>query len=211
MVPAHEGFEAGETSRRQSHNRLVVNSEFLVFDRLSQIAFELQPRNGARMHPAVKQFVTRLAILLRAIHRDVSVTQNVVGPIVTTRAERDTDTCRSECRVLVEHKWLAQFVLNPLCDSDGVSCVSHAAQKDGKLVATETCERVDRTQCAFETLGKSHEQQVAMCMAQTIVDVLETIEIEKENCKLVIAASARAFNLSLEQLGEHGPVWQARQ
>jgi hypothetical protein len=98
-----------------------------------------------------------------------------------------------------------------LCDSDGISRVSHSAQKNRKLVAAEACERVDRTQCAFETFCKSHEEQVTMCVAQTIVDVLETIEVEKEDCKLVIVATARAFNLSLEQLGEHGTVRQARQ
>src|SRR5690349_9257203 len=206
MVPAHECFEAGKTSGRQSNNRLIVDGEFLVFDRLSQIAFELQARNRARVHSLVKQFITRLAIFLGAIHRDVCVTQNVVRPIVTTRAECDADTRRSECRILVEHEWLAQLVLNSLRDSDGISRVSHSAQKNRKLIAAEACKRVDRTQCAFETLSKSHEQQVTMCVAQTVVDVLEAIQVEKENCKLVIVATARAFNLSLEQLGEHGTV-----
>src|SRR6185295_9548184 len=150
MVPAHECFEAGETSGRQSNDRLVVDSELLVFDCLSQIAFELQSRNGARMHPAVKQFVTRLAIFLGAIHRDVGVTQNVVGPIVTARAECDADTRRSERRVLVEYEWLAELILNSLCDSDGISGVSHSVQKNRKLVAAETRECVDRTQCSFK-------------------------------------------------------------
>src|ERR1044072_3303943 len=31
MIPAHECFEARETSRRQSNNRLVVNRKFFVF------------------------------------------------------------------------------------------------------------------------------------------------------------------------------------
>src|ERR1041384_2128544 len=97
MVPTYESFEAGETSCRQSNNRLVVNGEFLVFDRLSQVAFELQTRNRARMHALVKQFIALLAILLRAIHCNVCVAQNVVGPIVTARAECDADTRRSEC------------------------------------------------------------------------------------------------------------------
>src|SRR6185369_6467161 len=156
MVPAHECFKSGESSGLQSNNRLVVNSEFLVFDRLSQIAFELQPRNRARVHSLVKQFVARLAIFLGAIHRDVCVAQNVVRPIVTARAECDADTRRSECRILVEHEGLAQFVLNSLCDSDGISRISHSAQKNCKLVAAETCKRVYRTKCAFETLRKSH-------------------------------------------------------
>src|SRR6185369_11817213 len=151
MVPAHECFKSGESSGLQSNNRLVVNSEFLVFDRLSQIAFELQTRNRARVHALVKQFVTRLAIFFGAIHRDVCVAQNVVCPIVTTRAECDADTRRSECRILVEYEWLAQLVLNSLCDSNSISRVSHSAQKNRKLVAAEACERVDRTQCAFET------------------------------------------------------------
>ena len=50
-----------------------------------------------------------------------------------------------------------------------------------------------------------------MCVAQTVVDVLETIEIEEENCEHVIVASLRAFDLRLEQLSKHRPVWQARQ
>src|SRR5678815_173790 len=82
MVPAHECFEAGETSGCERNDRLIVNSELFLFDRLSQIAFELQTRNRPRMHSLVKQFVTRLAIFLGSIHRDFRIAENVVGSII---------------------------------------------------------------------------------------------------------------------------------
>src|SRR5689334_16396478 len=96
MIPAHERFETSETPSLERNDRLVVNTELLVLDGLAQIAFELQPRNGARVHTVVEQFITRLTVFLRAIHRDVRVAQNVFGTIVATRAERDTDTRRRE-------------------------------------------------------------------------------------------------------------------
>src|SRR5215218_1509315 len=150
MVPAHECFETREASRLERNDWLVVNTEFLVFDRLAQIAFELQSQNRARVHAVIEYFVTRLSILFRTIHRDVGVAQNVVGTIVATRAERDADTRCGESRVLIEHERLAELLLNSLRNAHGVSRVSHTAQQDRKLIATETRERVDWTQCSFE-------------------------------------------------------------
>ena len=120
------------------------------------------------------------------------------GTIVATRAQRDADTRRCERGVLVEHERLAQFVLNSLRDAHCVSRVSHAAQKNRKLIATETRERVDRTQGALETFGKCDQQQVAMRVAEAVVDVLETIEIEEEHGKHVIVPPVRALDLGLE-------------
>src|SRR5215218_7416045 len=145
MVPAHECFETREASRLERNDWLVVNTEFLVFDRLSQIAFELQSRNGARVHAVVEQFVTRFAVFLRAIHRDVRVAQNVFRTIVTTRAERDADARRGEGGVLIENERLAELVLNSLCDSHRVSSVNHAGYEDCELITTEARERIDRT------------------------------------------------------------------
>ncbi len=45
-----------------------------------------------------------------------------------------------------------------------------------------------------------------MRVPEAIVDVLETIEIEKEHCEHVIVAPLRTFDLGLEQFSEHGAI-----
>src|SRR6185436_16126244 len=115
----------------------------------------------------------------RAIHGDVGVAENVLRARVAARAQRDSDTGSRKRRVFVEHKRLRQFILNSFSDAHSVSRIRHSTQQDRELIATKTRERIDRTQCSFQPLSKSDEQQIAVRVAQAVVDVLETIEIEE--------------------------------
>src|SRR5215204_1019974 len=57
MIPPNEGFETCQTSGCERDYRLVINAEFLLFDSLSQVAFQLQPRNCASVHAVIENFV----------------------------------------------------------------------------------------------------------------------------------------------------------
>ncbi len=198
MIPTHEGFEARQPARLQTNNRLVIDTEFFLLDRLAQVAFQLQTRHSARVHVVIEEFVTSFAVFLRAIHRDVRVAQDIVGAVVTTRAQRDPNTRGRKCGILVEHKRLAQFVLNSSRDAHCVSRILYPAQENRELIATEARERINRPQRSFESFCKSNEKQVAVRMAQTIVDVFEAIQIEEEHCEHMTVSSLRAFDLGFE-------------
>ena len=82
MVPANQRFKAGELSGSQHHDRLVVNAELFPLERASQIVFHLEQIHRVRVHAFVKDFIARLALGLRAIHRRVGIAQHIFGMIV---------------------------------------------------------------------------------------------------------------------------------
>jgi hypothetical protein len=51
-----------------------------------------------------------------------------------------------------------------------ISRVAHAAQQNRKLVAAETRQRIDRAERSFQTFSKRYQQQVAVRVAQAVVD-----------------------------------------
>src|SRR2546428_6760310 len=197
MIPAHQRFEAGEFTRFHDDDRLIMDAEFLLLDSLSQVALQAQSGHGTGMHARVEHFVTSLAILLGSVHGGVGVAQNVFGPIVTGAAECDADACSREGRVLVEFKRGSQFLLYSLRDADCIARVIDAANQDRELVTAEPGQGIGWAQTTFQALSKSNQQEVSMSMAETVVDVLETVQIEKQYCKQVIGSVPGTFDFNL--------------
>ncbi|MNE16874.1 hypothetical protein D3C80_1098330 [compost metagenome] len=63
-----------------------------------------------------------------------------------------------------------------------------AGQQDDELVAAQAGHGVDVPHLFFQALGDAFEQQVADRMAKAVVDVLETVEVEKQHGSLTFGA-----------------------
>ena len=76
-----------------------------------------------------------------------------------------------------------------LRDLLGVLRLVQAGQQDDEFVAAETGHGVDIAQLQFQACGDGLEQLVADRVAEAVVDLLETVEIEKQHgAELVVGA-----------------------
>src|SRR5207302_5799496 len=77
-----------------------------------------------------------------------------------------------------------------------------------ELVATEARDALRVTEDALQPRPDPLKQEVAVVVAERVVDVLEAVEVhEHDHAHLVPAPDSG--HRALEEVLEHGPVWQA--
>ena len=96
MLPAHERLISDDALRPKFDQRLVVEYEFLPFDRAAEIHQRVQRADRARVHRFVEERVAHASLVLRAVHRRVGVAKHVFGRVVRPVDERDADARRRE-------------------------------------------------------------------------------------------------------------------
>ena len=101
MLPANQGFHAGDAAAAQVDDRLIVQHELFALERAPQAGLEhrvLERRSGRFVRV---ELVGVLALLLRPVHRDVGVLQQCrrVGCVV--RIDADADAAGHEQLVAV--------------------------------------------------------------------------------------------------------------
>src|SRR4029453_15026567 len=96
-------------------------------------------------------------------------------------AERDADARRREHFAPTDRERRAERFLDPERDHVRLRLVAGGVQENGELVAPEPGERASRTQTRFETPRDRREQLVADQVSETVVDHLESIEVEIEH------------------------------
>ena len=73
MVPAQQGFHTDHLAGAHVDERLVVELELLLLDRLAQSGFQGVPLYRARVHLGREELVVVAAFLFGVIHRRVGV------------------------------------------------------------------------------------------------------------------------------------------
>jgi hypothetical protein len=90
VAPAHQRLHAGDAVRGEGDDRLVLDGEPPVLERLAEIGFELHPFHGRLVHGGLEDLVPPRAPPLGGVHGDVSVAEEL--PAVDARAvEGDAD------------------------------------------------------------------------------------------------------------------------
>lgn len=129
----------------------------------------------------------------------------MTGGIVSDVADAEADRVTARVvRVAPLERLLHAF--DRLAD---VGRVDRAQQHD-ELVAAEPGDHVAVAQRAGERLRERLQCTVAFRMAAAIVDRLETVQVEEQQCRLPARALAQAEHLTRENL-EAAPVCQLRQ
>src|SRR5208282_5877007 len=150
------------------------------------------------------------ALVLRLVHGEVRLRQNRVLVGHVGRAYGDAHAGGDMDLVAFYAEGRAQDVDELRRQNCRISGVAKPGLNDGELVAAETRDRVDLPQALLEPLCDRHEQLVSHLVAERVVDVLELIEVEKEDRKTVVA-SLHPADLLLEALAEHHSVRQVGQ
>ena len=87
---------------------------------------------------------------------------------------------------------------------------SRFVQNNGKFVAAETRDQIAFADHIGQTLGDMQNQMVAHRMSETVIDGLETVEVEKQNGKFKFGFVLAFFERELERFHKKIAVRQIR-
>src|SRR5436190_14863967 len=94
--------------------------------------------------------------------------------------DRNSDTGRSKDFTPVDAEWLEQILLQPFRRMRRIGNVVDVIEDDGKFIAAQTRHHIAGTQAGFQPPRNADQQLVADVMTETVVDDLETVEVQKE-------------------------------
>ena len=200
MLPAHERLHAGDPSRAHGDHRLVQDAELLALDRETEVRLELEQRHGVRVHLLVEHLVARLAVRLRAVHREVRVAEQVVGHVVARGRQRDADAGAHEDVLSLQIERALELDHDALGDARRIVHGRRVVDQHRELVAAEPGDRVARADALLEPPRHRHEQLIADGVAERVVHDLEAVEVEEEHGERVLLVEPRAADRAAQQL-----------
>ena len=104
-----------------------------------------------------------------------------------------------------------QLFLNALRHVRRVAEIRNAVEQDRELVTTQAGDHINFADAMLKPARHRNQQLIADRVAQTVVHVLEAIEVEKQNRKLIILMLLRAFDYKLQILRQQSAIRQTRQ
>ena len=95
-----------------------------------------------------------------------------------------------------------QLLLDPASHVCRLSGVWNSIEKDCEFVSTKPGHHVGFANTAFQPPSHRNKQLVANRVAETVVHILEAIQIEEQHCELVVFVIFRAFDYELQILSQ---------
>ena len=183
VLPPQERLGRHAATRGEVDDRLDHQAELLVLDRPLEPSLEIEPGVERRAHVVVEHLDPRLAALLRLVHRGIGVVQQALRSAPRAR-HRDPEARRQPAVVAVE----LQRALDRLQEATGqlarlglgVHRVEPGAQHR-ELVAAEASDDVTRSHRLLEAVRDLSEQLVAGVVAESVVDVLEPVDVQEQD------------------------------
>ena len=207
--PAHERLEADDAARVEVVDRLVVREEVAVVDRGAQFALLLNPRQHGGMHLLPVDLEAVLAALLRLVHGDVRVAQQLfAGDSRFVERDADAACCGGGPGSLRDGH--AERFEDPLGQGRDVLAGPHVLNENGELVAAETRRGVERPEALGEVRRHPLEQLVSLPVPQAVVHRLEVVEVDEQHGQMG-AGLADPGQGVLEAVLEQRLVGQPRQ
>ena len=123
-----------------------MEHEFLIAQGFAHVAFQLQSLGNQRMH---RRFVNNGAIfsqILRAVHRQIGVAQNVVGRGIVTAIHRNAHAGGEMDFLSLDYKRHSQDVLDTAGSSVSVRSAVTIADQDDKFIPTQPGQDFDPRQ-----------------------------------------------------------------
>ena len=203
-MPARERFDGHHAVAGEVDDGLVVDVDLAQPDRSLERGDGLLPPADALFHLRLVRGNLPLAGLLRVVHRNVGVADELVRG---RRGGREGDAdARVHRHLLPLHaERLAERLDEPGGNPFDLLRV-RAVRENGELVSTEPRRNVGRPHTRLQPVRERHEQRVAHRMAETIVDRLEVVEIEEQHRCLEPEREG-----SRDMLGEEHPIRELRQ
>ncbi len=179
VCPADQRLRADDGLAVAGKDRLVGELDAgAAVQRIAQLALDLALAQQKVVHVAGEDLVTAAAVLLGFVKCDVGLAQQVVGIGIGTRRQGNADAGADKDLVVHQFERLLQFLQQPLGNVLGAPDVADIEQDHREFVTAQPRHRVDVANRMLKPGGGLAYELVAGRMAERVVDMLETIEVE---------------------------------
>src|SRR3989475_4213309 len=208
-VPPDESLDADDPPALDVDLRLIVEAEFAAHQTQAQLVLEAEKLAELAGHVELEPLEPSATRLLGCVHRDVGVPDQVVTRGRAARVDDDADA-RRERQLPAGHRHRAlERVEQTPRDTDRV-LLGRTVDEDRELVAAESGRRVVDADDTVETTGDLLQELVTGVVPETVVDLLEDVEVDEQHRQRLVRAF-RARERLIEPVAEDTPVGEARE
>ena len=209
MAPAQQRLAAGHLVAAEIDQRLVVDFEAAVHQRLAQILLQGKPRLGAGIHRRLEEAIGPAAVGLGAVHRQIGILDQLIEIGAVLRRQRDADAGIGRELVTEAFIGLPDRLMNARHEFHDVARVPDGGLDHRELVAAQPRDMIGLADAAPDAGGHGLQQFVADMMSERVVDALELVDVDIEQCELLAAAGS--LQLAFDLFAEQHPVRQVGQ
>ena len=201
-MPAHQGLHGVQAPAAQIEYGLVFQAQLVLFQGLSQVPHEGQAADAVLVLFGVVDDVVQV-VLLGHVHGCVRVAheQDVVAAVF--RIEGDADAHAHLVGLFLEEEGLFHGRHDLAGEVHGVAAIGDAGQQDAELVAAEAGQGVGLAQDALDAGGDLLQQEIAVVVAQGVVDGLEAVQVDHEQGQQAVLALGAVDGLAQAVLQQH--------
>ena len=214
MLPAHQPLGANDVPRA-IHLGLVVQAQLLLVQRSAQVLLQRQAVHDGGVHFGVKKAHGVAACFLGLVHGQVGVLHQVVGAGFVAYEQHHANAARALHGTARQGhgrgQGLQHFVRHAFGLGGGlVGLGAQAFQDDDELVPAQAGHGVSFAHGSHQALAHLFEQQVALFVAQAVVDQLEVVQVNEHQRPVQPRASATLQRV-FQPVEQQAAVGQARE
>ena len=209
MAPAQQGLAAGHLVAVKVDQRLVVDFEAAIHQRLTQVLLHGKPRLRAGVHRGFEEAMGSASAGLGAIHRQIGVLDQLIqlGAVLRRQCNADAGVGRElMTEALIG---LPDRLVNSGDEFHDIADVPDAGLDHRKLVTAEPRDQIGLAEAAADAAGHRLQQFIADMVPERVVDALELVDVDIEQRELL--ALAGSLQLALDLFAEQHPVRQVGQ
>ena len=179
MAPAQQRFAAHDLAAADVDDRLIVQCEVPIRQRLAQIELQFAPRLHRGLHGRLEETISAAARRFGAIESEVGALEHLIGVIGVRRRQSEPDAAVEDDAMTVEIDRRADGVADALRQGGGVGRARCSAREESRTssppsLATTSASRMQarrRFATAFSTSSPT------ACLSVS-VHGLETVEVK---------------------------------
>ena len=170
----------------------------------AQFLFQRCPMMDVVQHLVGKELNPVLAGALHPVHGDIGMAHQLLSGLAMVGKNGDADAGRDEDFVVVQLERLVQSIEHLVGHPAGVVAIGDVRENQGELVAAMPGQRIALAQAHLQARGDFLQQQVAVEVAEGIIDDLEAIEIDEQHRQFA-AIPFRLHDRQAETVAETAP------
>ena len=182
VVPADQRLDASDGVVVERAFWLVEQFEFVMLDRAAEVS---EQRQSGRAVVIVGGVVERhsAATLLGDIHRHIGMLEEFVEIGSVLRCHRHPDARLNFEGETAHVIRLAEDALESIGHHHRLRRRSNVGQQDAELVAAESGHRVGCSHDVAQPRADGDEHFIAVAVTQGVVDLLESVEVNEQDCR----------------------------
>ena len=188
MLPSEESLPAGNRTGSQIEFGLKDEIELLAVHGAAHAVAKLQAFDGLRRHVFREEAERVSSLALGCIHRHIGILDERFRILAVVRVDADADAAGNAERIAVEVKRRLKFARDPLGRHRGIGERADRTENNQKFIAAEAGNGIVFTRTSVEPLCDTLQQFVATRVTETIIDDLETVDVEMKHCQLFAPA-----------------------